>query len=220
MNNDYTHLGIPQSPTSSPARRSGGTDSAGCLTTIVTVAVVLLVLAAIVAFAAIWVRNGLVEKSEAVSAQWSEIDNQLLRRADLIPNLVATVKGYAQHEEDIFKAVADARSALLAASSAPDKAAADSALDASLSRLLAIAESYPELKANENFARLQDELAGTENRIAVARTRYNEAAQALNAALRKFPESLFVPGLGLEKADYFQPPADAPDLQHPPTVAF
>lgn len=179
-----------------------------------------LLLLALVAVAGMGLRNGLIQKDEAVKAQWGDIDAQLQRRVDLIPNLVNTVKGYAKHEEDIFKAVSDARARMMSAGSAPAKAEAGAALDGALGRLLAVAESYPQLKANENFVRLQDELAGTENRIAVARTRYNETVKDFNASIRQFPGSLFVSGLQLKPADYFRPPAGSKAVQNPPEVKF
>jgi len=178
------------------------------------------VLVAVLAVYAISVRNGLVGRDEDVKAQWSGIDAQLQRRADLVPNLVSAVKGYAAHEDKIFTAVADARARLLAAGSAAAKAEAGAALDSALGRLLAIAENYPQLKASENFVRLQDELAGTENRIAVSRTRYNAAARDFNAAIRQFPGSFFAPGMGFRPAEYFQPPAGSKTLQAPPEVKF
>jgi len=164
------------------------------------------------------VKNGLIEKDESVSEAWSQIDTQLQRRADLIPNLVSTVKGYAAHEKDIFKAVADARAKLMAANSPSMKAAASGLLNGALGRLLAVAENYPQLKADTNFARLQDELAGTENRIAVARTRYNQSVKLYNAAIRKFPGSIFADDLEMTKVEYYEPPAalkidDAPKVE-------
>ena len=164
------------------------------------------------------VKNGLIEKDESVSEAWSQIDTQLQRRADLIPNLVSTVKGYAAHEKDIFKAVADARAKLMAANSPSMKAAASGLLNGALGRLFAVAENYPQLKADTNYARLQDELAGTENRIAVARTRYNQSVKLYNAAIRKFPGSIFADDLEMTKVEYYEPPAalkidDAPKVE-------
>lgn len=182
----------------------------------------LFILLLVAAVAAVWlvsVRNGLIRKDEMVKEQWSQIDTQLLRRADLIPNLVETVKGYAAHEKEIFTQVAEARSRLLNARGPEAKAEASAAMNDWLGRVLAIAESYPALRASETFTRLQDELAGTENRIAVARTRYNEAVRNFNAAIRGFPGSLFSPGLDLKKAEYFQPP-EGKNLVQPPSVKF
>ena len=170
--------------------------------------------------AAISIRNGLIERDEGVKAAWSQIDTQLQRRTDLIPNLVNTVKGYAAHEEKIFTEIADARSRLLAAKGPAAKAEAGAMVESALGRLLAIAENYPTLKANENFIRLQDELAGTENRISVARTRYNDTAREFNASIRKFPGSLFASGLGLSPSEYFQPPEGSAAVQKPPAVQF
>jgi LemA protein len=125
------------------------------------------------------VKNDLVRLDESVSAAWSEIDNQLKRRSDLIPNLVATVKGYASHEEEVLTKIADARSRLSGARTVEEKAAGYNELQSALARLLVVVENYPALKANENFTRLMDELAGTENRIAVARKRYNDGVQGV-----------------------------------------
>lgn len=166
------------------------------------------------------VKNGLVAADEEVNDQWSQIDTQLQRRADLIPNLVATVKGYAAHEEKIFTGIADARSRLLAAKGPQEKAEAAAAVTSSLGRLLAIAENYPELRANANFIRLQDELAGTENRIAVARGRYNQTVKVFNSKIRQFPGSFFAPGMGLKKREYFEPPAGRAAVEKAPEVKF
>ena len=152
------------------------------------VLIVLGVIVAAAAIGAIWVisvKNGLIAADEEVNGHWSQIDTQLQRRVDLIPNLVATVKGYAKHEEKIFTGIADARSKLLAAKGPEEKAAASAEVTGALGRLLAIAENYPALRANENFVRLQDELAGTENRIAVARGRYNNAVKEYNRKIRQ-----------------------------------
>lgn len=165
------------------------------------------------------VKNGLIARDEAANEAWAQIATQLQRRADLVPNLVATVKGYAAHEQEIFVSLAEARAGLLAAKGPADAARASAALDLGLGRLLAIAENYPQLKADAAFVRLQDELAGTENRIAVARTRYNQAVKDLNAAIRKFPGSLFAAGMELVRRDYYEPP-DAAAAQAVPTVAF
>lgn len=146
----------------------------------------------------IGVRNTLVAKNEAVKAAWSQVDIVLQRRADLIPNLVETVKGYAKQEQTVFGDIAKARSALLSAGNPQDKIAANSQLDNALGRLLVIVENYPQLKSNENFLRLQDELAGTENRIAVERKRYNETLQDYNTYIQMFPQSLFAGWAGFK----------------------
>jgi len=144
------------------------------------------------------VRNTLVSKNEAVKAAWSQVDIVLQRRADLIPNLVETVKGYAKQEQTVFGDIAKARSALLSAGSPQEKIAANSRLDGALGRLLVIVENYPQLKSNENFLRLQDELAGTENRIAVERKRYNDTLQDYNTYVQQFPNSLFASWAGFK----------------------
>ena len=122
--------------------------------------------------------NGMVSSRENVDSKWSQVDNQLQRRSDLIPNLVNTVKGYASHEKEVFQSVSDARAKMAGAKSVGDKLAANTELNSALSRLLAVAENYPQLKADQNFRQLQDELSGTENRIAVARKDYNDAVQS------------------------------------------
>ena len=144
------------------------------------------------------VRNTLVAKNEAVKASWSQVDIVLQRRADLIPNLVETVKGYAQQEQTVFGDIAKARSALLSAGTPQEKIAANGQLDGALGRLLLIVENYPQLKSNENFLRLQDELAGTENRIAVERKRYNDTLQDYNTYVQQFPNSLFAGWAGFK----------------------
>ena len=150
-------------------------------------------------------RNQMVVKSQAVSAEWAQVDVVLQRRADLIPNLVETVKGYATQEQTVFGDIAKARSALLGAQSPSERIAANGQLEGALGRLLAIAENYPQLKSNENFLRLQDELAGTENRIAVERKRYNDTLRDYNTYVQQFPNSLFAPGMGFKPNNaYFE----------------
>jgi|SRR5579863_8781032 len=144
------------------------------------------------------VRNTLVTKNETVKAAWSQVDIVLQRRADLIPNLVETVKGYAQQEQTVFGDIAKARSALLSAGSPQDKIAANQQLDGALGRLLLIVENYPQLKSNENFLRLQDELAGTENRIAVERKRYNDSLQDYDTYIQKFPTNIYAGWAGFK----------------------
>lgn len=163
-------------------------------------------------------RNSMVQKNEAVKESWSEVDVQIERRADLIPNLVATVKGYAQHEEAVFDNVDRAREALLNAHTPSDRMAANGQLDGALGRLLAIVENYPQLKANENFLGLQDELAGTENRIAVARRRYNLALRNYNAFIAMFPNNIVAGWSGFRRNNaYF---TASPAKQAVPQVNF
>ncbi len=162
--------------------------------------------------------NRLVGLNENVTTEWSQIENQLQRRNDLIPNLVNTVKGYAKHEKEIFENVANARAKLAGAATVSQAAQASGELQGALSRLLAIAENYPQLKANENFIRLQDELAGTENRIAVARQRYNESVRNYNVAIRRFPGNIVASFAGFQKKDaYFQAEEAAKEV---PNVQF
>ncbi|MBZ5699333.1 MAG: LemA family protein [Acidobacteriia bacterium] len=162
------------------------------------VIVVLAIVALGVAGMYIGRRNQMVMKNQAVNAAWAQVDVVLQRRADLIPNLVETVKGYAAQEQTVFGDIAKARSALLNAQTPADRIAANGQLDGALGRLLAIAENYPQLKSNENFLRLQDELAGTENRIAVERRRYNEAVQDYNTYVQLFPNNIFAGWAGFK----------------------
>jgi LemA protein len=170
----------------------------------VAMAVVLLGVAAL-AIGLMYVgrRNQMVTKSQAVEAQWHQVDVDLQRRADLIPNLVETVKGYAAQEQTVFGDIAKARSALLSAQSPSERIAANAQLEGSLGRLLAIVENYPQLKSNENFLRLQDELAGTENRIAVERRRYNLAVQDYNTYIALFPNNVFAGWAGFKPNDAY-----------------
>ncbi|MGH9432597.1 MAG: LemA family protein [Terriglobia bacterium] len=150
-------------------------------------------------------RNNMVRKREAVNQTWSQVDVVLQRRADLIPNLVETVKGYAAQEVTVFTNIANARAALLGAHTPAGRIAANNQLDGALGRLLAIVENYPQLKSNENFLQLQDELAGTENRIAVERRRYNLALQDYNTYLGLFPNNIFAGWAGFRRNDaYFK----------------
>ena len=172
----------------------------------IVILVVIVGLIAVVCFGAyVSTRNTLVSKNEAVKSAWSQVDIVLQRRADLIPNLVQTVKGYAQQEQTVFGDIAKARSALLSAGTPQEKIAANGQLDGALGRLVLIVENYPQLKSNENFLRLQDELAGTENRIAVERKRYNDTLQDYNTYVQQFPNSLFASWAGFKRNDaYFQ----------------
>src|SRR6195256_3851569 len=170
------------------------------------IVIVVLVLIALVAFGQyVGVRNTLVTKNEAVKASWSQVDVVLQRRADLIPNLVETVKGIAKQEQTVFGDIAKARSQLLSAGTPSEKIAANQQLDGALGRLLVIVENYPQLKSNENFLRLQDELAGTENRIAVERKRYNDTLRDYNTYVLQFPNSLYAGFAGYKQNPaYFQ----------------
>src|SRR5437868_4631413 len=148
-------------------------------------------------------KNQMVAKNETVKSTWSEVDVVLQRRADLIPNLVQTVKGFAQQEQTVFGDIAKARSTLLSAAGPSEKIAANQQLDGALGRLLAIVENYPQLRSNENFLRLQDELAGTENRIAVERKRYNDSLQDYNTYIGQFPNSIWANMAGFKRNDAY-----------------
>jgi LemA protein len=161
--------------------------------------------------------NTFVSQEEAIKSQWAQVQNQLQRRNDLIPNLVETVKGYAAHEEGVFKDIADSRARLLAAKSPEETMQAANQQTGALGRLLAISENYPQLKANEQFNRLMDELSGTENRIAVERMRYNERIQEYNTARRQFPGNLTAKMFGFKEYTFFEAPAEA---QQAPKVNF
>jgi len=153
--------------------------------------------------------NRFVAQEEAIKAQWAQVENQLQRRNDLIPNLVSTVKGYASHEQGVFQAVADSRAKLAGAKTPEDAMAAANAQSSALSRLLAVVENYPQLRANEQFNRLMDELSGTENRIATQRMRYNERVQEYNTLRRRFPSNLTAALFGFKEHPFFQAPAEA-----------
>jgi len=166
----------------------------------VLVVVVLLVFGSFVS-----ARNQMVTKDEAVKASWSQVDIVLQRRADLVPNLVATVKGFAKHEETVFGDIANARAGLLNARDPQSKIAANGQLDSAFGRLLALSENYPELKSNQNFLALQDQLEGSENRIAVERKRYNDTLQDYNTFIRQFPNSIWASIGGFKPNDaYFK----------------
>lgn len=161
--------------------------------------------------------NTMVTMKEAVDSAWAQVMNQLQRRNDLIPNLVEVTKGYAAHEKEVFESVANARSRLLAAGTRDEQIEAANQMTGALGRLLAIAERYPELKANEQFARLSDELAGTENRIAVERKRYNDTVQAFNTYVKQLPQALYARLIGFGPQKYFEVPEAA---QQAPKVQF
>jgi len=186
-------------------------------------AIAVLVVIALVALAVggmyVGRRNEMVRKNEAVKSDWAQVDVVLQRRADLIPNLVETVKGIAAQEQTVFGDIAKARSALLGARSPEERIAANGQLDGALGRLLAVVENYPQLKSNENFLRLQDELAGTENRIAVERKRYNDAVQDFNTYIGLFPNNIFAGWAGFQRNNaYFiasEASREAPKVQFP-----
>ena len=161
--------------------------------------------------------NSLVTMDESVKGAWAQVENQLQRRYDLIPNYVETVKGYAAHEKEVFVKVTEARSKVAGAGSINEKIQANNQLSSALSRLLVVVERYPELKANTNFIRLQDELAGTENRIAVERRRFNETVKVFNIKIRTFPTNIIAGMFGFEKATFFKVPKER---QEAPKVKF
>jgi LemA protein len=153
--------------------------------------------------------NNFVSLDEGVKASWAQVENQFQRRYDLIPNLVETVKGYAKQEKDVLVEVTNARAKVGGAVNIPDKIGANNVLTGALQRLMVVVEKYPDLKSNQNFLRLQDELAGTENRIAVERKRYNDAVRIYNVAIRSFPANLLAGMFGFQKATFFEAPAAA-----------
>ena len=161
--------------------------------------------------------NSFVTLDEGVKASWAQVENQLQRRYDLIPNLVETVKGFARQEKEVFIGVTEARAKVGGAKYIPDKIAANNQLTGALSRLLVTVERYPDIKSNQNFIRLQDELAGTENRIAVERRRYNETVRTYNVRIRTFPANIMAGMFGFTKAEFFEVPESA---QAVPEVKF
>lgn len=179
---------------------------------------VVLILALIVGGMYVSRRNQMVTLNEQVKSNWAQVDVVLQRRSDLIPNLVETVKGFAAQEQTVFNDIARARAALGGARTPQDKIAANGQLDSALSRLLVVVENYPQLKSNENFLRLQDELAGTENRIAVERKRYNDSVQAYNTYIGLFPNNIFAGWAGFQRNNaYFEA---APTSREAPKVQF
>ncbi|WP_110955381.1 LemA family protein [Anaerosinus massiliensis] len=162
------------------------------------------IVAVIVVVMAVSGYNSLVGMNEDINGKWAQVENQLQRRADLIPNLVNTVKGYAAHEQAAIQSVADARAKLAGAQTPATKAEADGELSGALSRLLMVAENYPNLKADQNFRALQDELAGTENRMTVARQDYNNTVQVFNTKVKTFPSSIYAGMLGFSEREYFK----------------
>ncbi len=185
----------------------------GCLTGIAVVAVIVIIIVA----SAVGGYNNLVNLEEKTNTEFSNVQVQLQRRSDLVPNLVNTVQAYAAHETEVFTAVADARAKLAGASTVQETSEADAELTSALGRLIAISESYPELKSNENFLSLQDELAGTENRIGVARQDYNEAVQEYNVKIRSFPTAIYARILGFDPKEQF---AASQGAQEAPQVNF
>ena len=184
----------------------------------IVILVILLILALVLGSFYVGRRNQMVIKREAVNAAWSQVDVVLQRRADLIPNLVETVKGYAMQEQAVYGEIARARSALLNASTPGEKIAANGQLDSALGRLLVIVENYPQLKSNENFMRLQDELAGTENRIAIERRNYNQVLQDYNTYISLFPNNIIAGLAGFTRNDaYFK---TEPGARQAPKVNF
>ncbi len=192
----------------------------GCLALIVIVAIIL--------GASAWgTYNGLVAEQQNVESKWAQVENVYQRRADLIPNLVATVKGYAAHESEVLEAVTASRSKVGSIQMTPDLLnnpaefqkfqQAQAGLTSALSRLMLVVERYPDLKANQNFLELQSQLEGSENRIAQERKRFNEAAQAYNTKVMKFPGNIFARLFGFQKKEYFQ---SAPGSEKAPTVDF
>lgn len=178
---------------------------------------IIIAVIAILAIGVVSQYNSLVALETTVDAMWAQVENQLQRRADLIPNLVNTVKGYASHEERVFQDIASARSRLLSAGDPGAKMDANNSLDVAVGRLLAIAESYPELKADTSFVRLQDELAGTENRIAVERMRYNESVRDWNRTVRRFPTVVIARLFGKDARPFFEAAESAKEV---PEVKF
>jgi LemA protein len=178
-----------------------------------------LVLAVLMVFGSyVSARNQMVEKDQNVKSMWSEVDVQLQRRADLIPNLVETVKGFTKEESTVFGDIANARAGLLNAQGPQAKIAANGTLDSAFGRLLALTENYPQLRSSDQFMRLQDELAGTENRIGVARTRYNDAIQDYNTFILQFPNNIWAGMAGYKQNDaYF---TASPGAQNAPSVKF
>jgi LemA protein len=163
-------------------------------------------------------RNDLVQQREAIAGSWAQVDVDLQRRADLIPNLVETVKGFAAQEKEVLANIANARAGLLNARTPQEKINANTQLDSALGRLLVVVENYPQLRSNENFLRLQDELAGTENRIAVSRRRYNETVQRYNTSIDLFPNNIAAALFGFQRNDaYFK---TDPASRQSPKVAF
>ncbi len=202
-------------------KRMGPRDSAQAASLVVVMIGILVVLLLLgLAFLGLYIsgRNRVVALDQAANQAWADVDAQLQRRLDLIPNLVATVQGYATHEKEIFENIAQARTKYFQADNIPGKIAASNELNGLVSRLLLLQEQYPQLKANQGFLALQDQLEGTENRIAVARTRYNQAVNALNTYIKGFPGSMYARWAGIQPKPYFETSAAARTA--PPKVDF
>lgn len=182
--------------------QKGAKIAVGCL-------IIVIVIIIITALSVKRIYNSLVTLDESVNNSWAQVENQLQRRYDLIPNLVETVKGYAAHEREVLIEVTNARASVGRAKTPAEVMQANNQLTSALARLLVVVERYPDLKANQNFIRLQDELAGTENRIAVERRRYNESVRGLNQKIRSFPTVIFASVFGFQKRDYFEAPETA-----------
>jgi LemA protein len=163
------------------------------------------------------IRNGFVTKEENIKGQWAQVENVLQRRSDLIPNLVNTVKGFASQEKEIFTGIAESRAKLSGATTIGDKINAANGMSSALGRLLVIVERYPDLKSNQNFQSLQDELAGTENRISVERKRYNDRVREYNTGLRRFPGNVIASSMGLSQYPYYEVPKEKKEV---PQVKF
>jgi len=161
--------------------------------------------------------NSLVTAEESVDSKWAQVENQLQRRYDLIPNLVESVKGYAKHEQDIISSISEARSQMGNARTPEEQAVANDTLNGALSRLLVVVENYPNLKADANFRQLMDELAGTENRLAVAREDYNNEVQSFNKNVKRFPGNLIAGMFGFEQKEYFKAAAGS---EKAPSIDF
>jgi LemA protein len=174
----------------------------------------------VIAFSISWyvgAYNKLMTMDENLNERWAQVENVMQRRYDLIPNLVNTVKGYARHEKEVFENIAEARGRLAGAGTVEDKMQAARGMEGALSRLLMVVENYPDLKANTNFVRLMDELAGAENRLAVERQRFNQAVRDYNLAIRRFPSSIVANRIGFERKEMFQMEERAREL---PQVNF
>ncbi|MEW6724892.1 MAG: LemA family protein [Bacillota bacterium] len=185
----------------------------GCL----ILAGVLVLIIALVGVSLIGAYNRLVSMNEAIDGQWAKVQVQLQRRFDLIPNLVETVKAYMAHESEVFTNIANARAALAGATTVEEQVAASNQVESALARLLVIVENYPQLKADTQFTGLRDELVGSENRIAVERSRFNEAVQTFNASIKRFPTFLYARMMGFEPREYLKAPEEA---QQAPQVDF